>query len=108
MGMAPQLHGRGPFLAELAANHPGIQFVSLAFERSTDASILPRLAQFQEELQLPWDVLLGGKASKRIAAECLGVVDTVHSFPTTVFWSPGSEPVIHTGFTTRHRAGLCR
>ena len=94
----PNCMDEARLLAELAPSHPDVQFVSLAFERSTDASILPRLAQFQKELQLSWDVLLGGKASKRIAAECLGVVDTVHSFPTTVFWVPGSDPVIHTGF----------
>ena len=94
----PNCMDEARLLAELAPNHPDVQFVSLAFERSTDASILPRLGQFQEELQLSWDVLLGGKASKRIAAECLGVVDTVHSFPTTVFWAPGTDPVIHTGF----------
>lgn len=94
----PNCMDEARLLAELAPNHPDVQFVSLAFERSTDARILRRLAQFQEELQLSWDVLLGGKASKRIAAECLGVVDTVHSFPTTVFWAPGSDPVIHTGF----------
>ncbi|MEC8662638.1 MAG: hypothetical protein VXY03_02055 [Bacteroidota bacterium] len=94
----PNCMDEARLLAELAPSHPDVQFVSLAFERRTDASILPRLAQFQEELQLSWDVLLGGKASKRIAAECLGVVDTVHSFPTTVFWVPGTDPVIHTGF----------
>ena len=94
----PNCMDEARLLAELAPSHSDVQFVSLAFERSTDASILPRLGQFQEELQLSWDVLLGGKASKRIAAECLGVVDTVHSFPTTVFWAPGSDPVIHTGF----------
>ena len=94
----PNCMDEARLLAELAPNHPDVQFVSLAFERSTDARILRRLAQFQKELQLSWDVLLGGKASKRIAAECLGVVDTVHSFPTTVFWAPGSDPVIHTGF----------
>jgi len=94
----PNCMDEARLLAELAPSHPDVQFVSLAFERSTDTSILPRLAQFQEELKLSWDVLLGGKASKRIAAECLGIVDTVHSFPTTVFWAPGSDPVIHTGF----------
>jgi hypothetical protein len=85
-------------LAELAPGYPDVQFVSLAFERSTRASILPRLNQFKDELGLGWDVLLGGKASKRIAAEVLGVVDTVHSFPTTVFWETNGPPVVHTGF----------
>ena len=94
----PNCMDEARLLAELAPRHPDVQFVSLAFERTTDAGILPRLAQFQDALQLSWEVLLGGRASKRIAAECLGVVDTVHSFPTTVFWVPGSDPVIHTGF----------
>jgi len=94
----PNCMDEARLLAELAPQHPDVQFVSLAFERTTDAGILPRLAQFERELDLSWEVLLGGRASKQVAAECLGVVDTVHSFPTTVFWVPGSDPVIHTGF----------
>ena len=94
----PNCMDEARLLAELAPGYPDVQFVSLAFERNTDASILPRLDQFKDELGLGWDVLLGGKASKRIAAEVLGVVDTVHSFPTTVFWETGGAPVVHTGF----------
>ena len=94
----PNCMDEGRLLTELAPGYPDVQFVSLAFERSTDASILPRLDQFKDELALGWDVLLGGKASKRIAAEVLGLVDTVHSFPTTVFWATDGEPVVHTGF----------
>ena len=94
----PNCMDEARLLAELAKDHPDIQFVSLAFERSTDESILPRLKQFQHELNLGWDVLLGGKANKRVAADVLGLVDTVHSFPTTLFWKTDGEPVIHTGF----------
>ena len=94
----PNCMDEARLLAELAPLHPEVAFVSLAFERTTDVSILPRLRQFEAELGISWDVLLGGRASKRVAAECIGVVDTVHSFPTTLFWSPGSEPVVHKGF----------
>lgn len=94
----PNCMDEARLLAELAPRYPDIQFVSLAFERRTDTSILPRLDQFQDELGLGWDVLLGGKASKRMAAEVLGVVDTVHSFPTTLFWETDGTPVVHTGF----------
>ena len=94
----PNCMDEGRLLAELAPKYPDVQFVSLAFERSTDASILLRLDQFKNELGLGWDVLLGGKASKRIAADVLGVVDTVRSFPTTLFWETDGEPVVHTGF----------
>ena len=94
----PNCMDEARLLAELAPGYPDVQFVSLAFERSTDASILPRLEQFKDELGLGWDVLLGGKASKGIAANVLGVVDTVHSFPTTLFWETDGTPVVHTGF----------
>ena len=103
----PNCMDEARLLAELAPSHPDVQFVSLAFERSTDASILPRLGQFQKELQLSWDVLLGGKASKRIAAECLGVVDTVHSFPDHGVLVTGVRSSdSHRIQWTRHRAGL--
>ena len=66
-------------------------------ERHTDASILLDWTNSRMNWDLV-DVLLGGKASKRIAAEVLGVVDTVHSFPTTVFWETDGAPVVHTVF----------
>lgn len=94
----PNCMDEARLLVELAPLHPEVAFVSLAFERTTEASILTRLRQFETELGISWDVLLGGRASKQVAAECIGVVDTVHSFPTTLFWSPGSEPVVHKGF----------
>ena len=94
----PNCMDEARLLAELAPGYPEVQFVSLAFERSTNTTILPRLDQFKEELGLGWDVLLGGKASKRIASQVLGVVDTVHSFPTTLFWETDGVPVVHTGF----------
>ena len=94
----PNCMDEARLLTEFAPQHPNVQFVSLAFERTTDKKALARLKQFQRELGLSWDVLLGGKANKRVAAETIGIVDTVHSFPTTIFWSLGADPVIHTGF----------
>ena len=95
----PNCMDEARLLAELAPGYPDVQFVSLAFERSTDASILPRLNQFKDELGLGWDVLLGGKASKRIAAEVLGVgghsaLLSNHS----VLGNQMEQPVVHTGF----------
>ncbi len=94
----PNCMDEARLLTEFASQHPNVQFVSLAFERTTDKKALARLKQFQRELGLSWDVLLGGRANKRVAAETIGIVDTVHSFPTTIFWSLGADPVIHTGF----------
>ena len=94
----PNCMDEARLLTEFAPQHPNVQFVSLAFERTTDRKALARLKQFQRELGLSWEVLLGGRANKRVAAETIGIVDTVHSFPTTIFWSLGADPVIHTGF----------
>ena len=43
-----------------------------------------------------WDVLLGGKASKCTAAECLGVVDG--AFVSDSLLGTGGRTGIHTGF----------
>ena len=94
----PNCMDEARLLKSLAPEYPELQFVSLAFERNTDERSLKRLADFHNELGLTWEVLLGGKASKSVAADVFGGIDTVRSFPTTVFWAPGEEPVIHSGF----------
>ena len=94
----PNCMDEARLLAELAPNHPDVLFLSLAFERSEDEVALARISKFKETLHLPWEVWLAGPANKRIASERVGVIDTVRSFPTTVFWPVGEEAVIHTGF----------
>jgi thiol-disulfide isomerase/thioredoxin len=86
-------------LKELAPEYPEIEFVSLAFERTTDEDALRRLSQFQQEMDFPWAMLLGGRASKTEAAAAISALDTVHSFPTTMFWPAASgSPHVHKGF----------
>lgn len=94
----PNCMDEARLLQEFAGDYPEVQFLSLAFERSTDAKALARLQTFRTEMKLPWEVLLGGKASKTEAANVLSAVDTVRSFPTTVFWPLEGEPTIHQGF----------
>ena len=94
----PNCMDEARLLRELASDYPEVQFLSLAFERSAGASALQRLKQFRTEMELPWDVWLGGRASKAVAADMLSVVDTVHSFPTTLFWPLDGEPTVHKGF----------
>lgn len=94
----PNCMDEARLLAELAPDHPDVLFLSLAFERSEDEVALARISKFKEALHLPWEVWLAGPADKRAASERVGVIDTVRSFPTTVFWPVGEEAVIHTGF----------
>ena len=87
-------------LASLASDYPELEFVSVAFERRDDEQALRRLAQFRREMNLSWEVVLGGRASKRDAAAAISALDTVHSFPTTVFWPAAGSgvPTVHNGF----------
>jgi len=94
----PNCMDEARLLREFASDYPEVQFLSLAFERSTGADALARLQAFRSEMKLPWEVLLGGKASKTEAANVLSAVDTVRSFPTTIFWPLKGESTIHQGF----------
>ena len=94
----PNCMDEARLLRELAPENPDIQFVSLAFERNSGEGALKRLRSFQADMDIDWPILLGGPASKSAAANALAFVDTVHSFPTTVFWKPGGSPVVHRGF----------
>jgi thiol-disulfide isomerase/thioredoxin len=94
----PNCMDEARLLREFASDYPEVQFLSLAFERNTGADALARLQAFRSEMELPWEVLLGGKASKMEAANVLSAVDTVRSFPTTIFWPLKGEPTIHQGF----------
>ena len=87
-------------LASLASDYPELEFVSVAFERRDDEQALRRLAQFRREMNLSWEVVLGGRASKRDAAAAISALDTVHSFPTTLFWPAAGSgvPKVHKGF----------
>lgn len=94
----PNCMDEARLLQEFASDYPEVQFLSLAFERSSGADALARLEAFRTEMELPWEILLGGKASKSEAASVLSAVDTVRSFPTTIFWPLKGEPTIHQGF----------
>ena len=85
-------------MVSLADSFPDVQFLTLGYERSTDSTALVRLTQFKREIGMTWPVLLGGRASKTAAAESIPALDSIHSFPTTVFWPVDGEPVVHKGF----------
>ena len=94
----PNCMDESRLLREIAPEYPEIQFISLAFERSSGEQALHRIAQFQSSMELPWPVWLGGEASKAEAARNISVLDAVYSFPTTIFWPLDGEPTIHQGF----------
>lgn len=85
-------------MVSLADSFPDVQFLTLGYERTTGSKALSRLTQFKNEMGMSWPVLLGGRASKTAAALSIPALDSIHSFPTTVFWPLQGDPVVHKGF----------
>lgn len=78
----------------------GLEVVALAYEKAADLlSAKPQLERYKERFDIQYDMLYGGKASKKFASESLPMLDEVKSFPTTIFIDRiGRVRRIHTGF----------
>ncbi len=77
-----------------------IEIISLCFERYKDeAKNLASLKRYQEKLDVPWQMLLGGYFNKSEATEKVPFIDKVISYPTLIFLnSDNTIQKIHTGF----------
>ena len=73
--------------------------LSVAFERPDSAAeAYGRLNDFKSEMGVGWDVMLGGKASKQVAADAFPFLDRIISFPTTLFIQHDGTVHVHSGF----------
>lgn len=73
--------------------------LSVAFERPDSAAeAYERLDAFRSEMGMDWDVVLGGKASKQVAADAFPFLDQIISFPTTLFIQHDGTVHVHSGF----------
>lgn len=72
---------------------------SVAFERPDSAAeAYKRLDAFRSEMGVDWDVILGGKANKQVAADAFPFLDRIVSFPTTLFIQDDGTVHVHSGF----------
>lgn len=79
----------------------GLDVVALAFEKSDNVETnIHSLNRLKEHFDIPYEILLAGKASKTEAAKKLPMLNHVLSFPTSVFIDrTGKVRKIHTGFS---------
>jgi len=79
----------------------GLEVISLAFEKSDNQETnIHSLNRLKEHFNIPYEILLAGKASKKEAAEKLPMLNHVLSFPTSIFIDKkGNVRQIHTGFS---------
>jgi thiol-disulfide isomerase/thioredoxin len=88
-------------LKSLAVTYPDVGFMSVAFERNADTApeqAFERLDRFRQELEIPWEIRLGGIADKQVAAEAFPFLERVASFPTTLFIHRDGRILTHSGF----------
>ncbi|MFT7589679.1 MAG: thiol-disulfide isomerase/thioredoxin [Limisphaerales bacterium] len=78
----------------------GLEIISLAFERGdTEEQWRKGAGKMVKDLQIEWPVLLAGKASKSYASSLFPNLNSVSSFPTSIFVDrKGKIHKIHTGF----------
>jgi thiol-disulfide isomerase/thioredoxin len=80
--------------------HRGLAIVPVAFERTPDFEVSKNsvLSQFNE-LELEYEPYFGGRGGKVSAAKVFSQLNTISSFPTTIFIDQsGRVRKIHTGF----------
>lgn len=79
----------------------GLEVVSLAFEKSYNIETnIHSLNRLKEHFDIPYEILLAGKANKTEAAKKLPMLNHVLSFPTSIFIDrEGKVRRIHTGFS---------
>lgn len=90
------------FLAEYIRSHPdaGIEVIGIAFERYRDETkALAALARYEQRLDLPYPILLGGVSDKKEAVTHVPFLEHIKAYPTTIFLDKSHRIVrIHTGF----------
>jgi thiol-disulfide isomerase/thioredoxin len=76
------------------------KIIALCFERGDDQQIQwERINKVKRNLNVPYPMLLAGKADKDAATKLFPFLDKISSFPTTLFLNKNHEVVgIHTGF----------
>ena len=81
-------------------NLSDIEVLAVAFERQTDPKKAKEMiTRYKERLDIPYEILYGGGATKEEATEVLGFVDEITSFPTMLFINKDNEVLsVHTGF----------
>lgn len=81
-------------------NKRGLNIISIGFEYGRNSKQQrKKLKRFSKRAKLPYTVLLGGKASKKDASNLFPMLNSISSFPTTLFVNKSGEIIhVHTGF----------
>jgi thiol-disulfide isomerase/thioredoxin len=81
-------------------NDQGLEIIGVAYEYPSEfEEQVKRVKNYTQNLELPYKILIGGKASKSKASTDFNMLNEISSFPTSIFINKKGEIVkIHTGF----------
>lgn len=98
----PNCKDETAFLKQFFIDNPmnDVEVIEIAFEYYEDESkAIGQLKTYKEKLGLPFTMLYGGLASKKVASEKLPQLSGVTSFPTLLFVDRDNKiQHVHTGF----------
>ena len=97
----PNCKDESLFLADFHKNKPSnLEIISVAFERQKNAEEAYGLINaYKDKLDIQYDIVLGGQASKAEASEKFPSITEIISFPTLIFLDEANQiRRIHTGF----------
>jgi glutathione peroxidase-family protein len=78
----------------------GLQIIGVAYEYPSEFNDqTERVKSYIKNLEVPYPILIGGRASKDKASSDFHMLNSISSFPTSIFINKKGEVVkIHTGF----------
>jgi len=90
------------YFKELYTNYheEGLEIIAVGYEaHDSFHDQAARIRNYSEKKKIPYPILVGGKASKTLAAQDFNMLNNITSFPTSIFINRQGEVVlIHTGF----------
>ena len=86
------------YYKELCKTYPkDLQIIPVGFEKEGEG--IESLTKMKLDMQLPYEVYLGGISNKEVAREVFPMLNKVISFPTSIFIDKNGEiRKVHTGF----------
>ncbi len=88
------------FLKEYLKNNEDIAVLGIAFERGDDIiNANNTITKYKKAMQIPYEIVYGGKADKAVVTQLFPQLDKIYSFPTTIFVDKNNKiQDIYTGF----------
>jgi|SRR5690554_279342 len=78
----------------------GLEIIGVAYEYPKNfKDQVDRIKRFSEHKKVPYPILVGGMASKKLTSKHFDMLNEISSFPTSIFINKSGEVIkIHTGF----------